>query len=72
MAVTDQFDSGKPKCPCCAGSGGHGYRAFARGPSPADDDEDCTNCAGTGRTWFTDAKPQTCSGYKTLIRRVNR
>ena len=64
--------SGAPTCPCCGGNGGHGYRAFARGVSPYDDDEGCTNCNETGHTWFTDARPDSCSGYRSLMRRVNR
>lgn len=64
--------TGKPVCPCCNGHGGHGYKYVLGAASPLDDDEDCTNCGGQGRTWFTDARPNTCTGYKALMRRVNR
>lgn len=72
MAVIATERDAKPLCPCCEGSGGHGYRAYARGISPEDDDEDCTNCNGQGRTYHTDARRDSCSGFRTLMRRVNR
>jgi hypothetical protein len=49
----------------------HGYIPFSS-PSEHDDWEGCTNCAERGTTWFNDAKPWSCSGYRTLMRRVNR
>ena len=70
MAIATTEDD-RPTCPCCIGTGMHGYRPYTS-PSPGDDDEDCTNCGGQGRTWFDDAKPWSCSGYRTLMRRVNR
>jgi len=70
MALMAEEDT-RPPCPCCGGSGGHDYRAFVS-PSDRDDDEDCTNCEGRGTTWFTDARPNSCTGYRTLVRRVNR
>ena len=70
--TTKTAEDTRPVCPCCGGSGGHGFRATALGPSPMDDDEGCTNCGEQGRTFFTDAKPRSCTGYRTLMRRVNR
>jgi DnaJ-class molecular chaperone len=61
----------RPTCPCCMGTGMHGHRASVS-PSPDDDSEGCTNCGERGRTFFTDAKPWSCTGYRTLMRRVNR
>ena len=68
--VTTEIEERPAVCPCCQGSGGHGYRPFAS-PSPGDDDEDCTNCGGKGTTYFTDAKPRSCTGYRILMRRVH-
>ena len=70
MAIAAEEDT-KPKCPCCMGTGMHGYRPYTS-PSDHDDSEGCTNCGERGTTWFTDAKPWSCTGYKTLMRRVNR
>ena len=61
----------RPECPCCSGTGMHGHRPHVS-PSPADDSEGCTNCEERGTTWFDDAKPRSCHGYRTLMRRVNR
>lgn len=58
-------------CPCCDGSGMHGYRPRIS-PSPDDDSEGCTNCGEKGTTYFTDAKPRSCMGYRVLHRRVHR
>lgn len=72
MSILIDTDT-RPICPCCEGSGGHGYRASAIGvTNPADDDEGCTNCGEKGRTYFTDARPNSCSGYRELMKRVNR
>jgi len=70
--ATADYDRGKPKCPCCMGAGGHGYKHLVGSVSPMDDDEDCTNCGGQGYTFFTDARPRSCAGYYALMRRVNR
>lgn len=67
-----EYDLSKPVCGCCAGTGGHGYHVVVGSVSPYDDDEDCTNCGGKGRTFHTDAKPRSCLGYRALMRRVNR
>lgn len=69
--TTERDHEFKPHCPCCESAGMHGYRPLVS-PSPGDDSEGCTNCSETGRTWFTDAKPNSCQGYRTLMRRVNR
>jgi hypothetical protein len=63
------FAEGRPKCPCCNGNGMHGYHPHT-GPSPDDDWEGCTNCGEQGNTLFTDARPNSCTGYRTLMRRV--
>lgn len=69
MAIAAEEDT-RPTCPCCGGTGMHGYRGFVS-PSPIDDEEDCTNCGGRGTTWFTDARHQSCTGWRILMRRVN-
>lgn len=66
IAVTEPDT--RPKCPCCNGSGMHGYLPYPNA-SPGDDWEGCTNCEERGTTWFTDARPNTCQGYRTLMRR---
>ena len=69
MAIATEEDA-RPTCPCCIGTGMHGYHPYAS-PSPSDDWEDCTNCGGQGRTWFDDARPWSCTGFKSLMRRVD-
>lgn len=69
MAIVAEPDT-RPTCPCCRGVGAHAYRPYTS-PSPGDDDEGCTNCEERGTTWFTDARLNSCLGYKTLMRRVN-
>lgn len=56
-----------PPCVCCGGSGQHVYRPYSSS-SPDDDDIECSTCGGTGVTWFN-ARPRTCTGYYTLMRR---
>jgi len=56
----------KPVCPCCGGSGRHGYRPYAA-PSPDDDDIECSLCAGTGESWF-DARQNSCAGWRDLMK----
>jgi len=70
MAIAAEEDS-RPICPCCGGTGMHGYRPRIS-PSPDDDSEGCTNCGERGRTWFDDAPPRSCTGYRVLWKRVNR
>lgn len=60
-----------PLCGCCSGDGRHAYRAFARGASPADDDEECTTCGETGRAWHR-ATPDSCGGAKAMRRAARR
>ena len=67
MITTDE--ERQSTCPCCNGSGMHGHIPEAS-PSPGDDWEGCTNCGERGTTYFTDAKPRSCEGYRTLMRRV--
>jgi len=67
MAIVAEPDT-RPKCPCCDGSGMHGYRPYSSG-SDRDDSEGCTNCGERGTTWFTDARPRSCTGYRDLMRR---
>lgn len=69
MAIATEEDT-KPQCPCCEGTGMHGHRARVS-PSPDDDSEGCTNCGERGTTWFTDARPRSCTGYRAMMRRVN-
>lgn len=68
MAVMAEIDT-RPPCPCCGGTGMHGYRPFTS-PGPGDDSEGCTNCEERGTTWFTDARPNSCQGYRAMMRRV--
>lgn len=65
-------DERAPICNCCQGAGTHAYRAYARGASPEDDDEGCTACHETGRTWHDRVFHNSCTGYGDLMRRVKR
>jgi DnaJ-class molecular chaperone len=67
MVILTERDT-RPTCPCCGGSGMHGLRPFVS-PSDRDDSEGCTNCDERGTTFFTDARPNSCAGYRTMIRR---
>lgn len=57
-----------PKCRCCNGAGIHEHRAYVGGRSPEDYDMECSVCAGRGVTFF-DARPNSCTGFRTLTRR---
>lgn len=69
MTMTYEVEntSEPPPCQCCGGSGMHGYRPHVS-PSPDDDDAECSTCGGKGVTWFN-ARQNSCSGYRTLMRR---
>lgn len=71
MSTTVQGSAGGETCPCCGGAGMHSVRPYVS-PSPADDWEGCTNCHERGTTYFTDARINSCSGFRNLMRRVNR
>jgi hypothetical protein len=67
MATLVEPDT-RPTCPCCNGSGMHGHRPYPNA-SPGDDWEGSTNCEERGTTWFDDARPNSCTGYRMLARR---
>lgn len=62
------LERAKPLCGCCGGDGMHEYRAYAGGRSPEDEDTNCTNCQGGGRSEFM-ARRNSCTGYRSLHRR---
>lgn len=55
-----------PLCPCCGGSGMHERRPYITA-SPYDTDAECVTCSGTGVS-FHDARPNSCTGYKSLMK----
>lgn len=70
MSLLEDLPEGHPRipvCPCCGGNGMHGHKPYVYS-SPYDQDEECTACAGSGRSWFRD-RQNSCAGYHNLLAR---
>ena len=61
----------EPDCTCCGGGGMHEHKPYILA-SPYDSDEECTTCSGWGKSWFEDARRNSCAGYRTLMQKVQR